>query len=333
METHTVETFSSAAAEVAPRSAIFRPWFTALMVTGLLMSAAGVPGNLLTIVAYLKHAQLRNPTNLLICSQTIGDLLTCLTGPIFFVLNYSEAGLVLASSYKYLCLIGLGTLMLSLQSSILNILALSTERFIAVFSPYDYYSWITETKVKIAVAVIWSSVLVINFLPFFGWDTWSADGYCMATRVYSPIFSQFIYLLPCAICLLISAVQNILIGGMAAKKQRSVVPVAAQGNQESADDGAARKSQFKVTKMLLQVVGVFYISWMPQIITNVLLINPPKSWRQNGIPEWYYFMNEWAKPAMMINTIANPFIYAFKNVHYRTAYFKILGIKNNEVEP
>ncbi|ELU17981.1 hypothetical protein CAPTEDRAFT_45276, partial [Capitella teleta] len=287
----------------------------------LLISGAGVPGNVLTIIAYIKHAKLWNPTNLLILSQTIGDLLTCLTGPLYFVFNYSEAGMVVTSSYKYLCLMSLGSLMISIQSSITNILALSTERFIAVYFPYRYYSLVTDAKVKMGVGMIWTVVLVINLLPFLGLETWTPEQPCMATRVYYPLYTQAIILLPSAVCLLIAALENILIGAMTVKKQHSVVP---NDNINQPIQEAASKSDFKVTKMLLQVVGIFFLSWVPIMTTNVVLLNAPMKWKLNGIPEWYVALNEWTKPLMLLNAIANPFIYAFKNIDYRTAYFKLL---------
>ncbi|ELU16331.1 hypothetical protein CAPTEDRAFT_192441 [Capitella teleta] len=321
IEAHTTDGFSPA---VSTKITLYRPFFTNIMICGVLLSIAGVPGNVLTVGAYFKHAKLHNPTNLLILSQTIGDLLTCLLSFLFFVLNYTEAGLVMISSNKYLCLLSLGSIMMALQISSTNVLALSTERFIAVFYPFKYYTWVTDVKVTVGVVMIWSTVLLFNLLPFFGWETWTPEGYCRATQVYSPVYSQCIYLLPCALCLVLSAFENILVGGMTFKKQRPVVPV---GGDDQPEARAAPKVEFRVTKMLLQVVGIFYLSWLPPIVTTVLILNSPLSWKRDGIPEWYVALNEWSKPLILLNAIANPFIYASKNIHYKTAYCKLLGIK------
>ncbi|ELU12501.1 hypothetical protein CAPTEDRAFT_214828 [Capitella teleta] len=198
---------SLASAERAP----YYSWYTGVMICGLVVLMAGIPGNLLTILAYFKYDQLHGPTNLLICSQSIGDLFTCLTGPIFAVLNYTVDGQALASSHKYLCLAGLGMVLAALQSSIFHILALGIERFIAVYFSLYYYNWVTDRNVKIAVVAIWTVVISINCLPIFGWTTWKPGVPCMTVNVYPQIFFQVLFIIPSMGCLLVCALGNFAI--------------------------------------------------------------------------------------------------------------------------
>ncbi|ELU14113.1 hypothetical protein CAPTEDRAFT_189844 [Capitella teleta] len=104
MDNSTFEPLNVTDAAVIGETVVYRSWYQGVLACDLVILAAGIPGNLLTILAYFKYKQLQSPTNLLICSQSIGDLFTCLTGPIFAVLNYTEVGQALASSNKYLCL-------------------------------------------------------------------------------------------------------------------------------------------------------------------------------------------------------------------------------------
>ncbi|ELU16525.1 hypothetical protein CAPTEDRAFT_90101 [Capitella teleta] len=303
------------------------------MVYAVIMLTAGVPGNILTIVAYCKCEHLQSPTNLLICNQSIGDLFTCITGPLFVILNYTQAGLVLTSSHRYLCLICLASLLISLESSIFNILALSTERFIAVYIPYHYYSWVTVTRTKRVVISIWSVVVITNCLPIMGWENWTPGVPCMTIYVYPKIFFQFVFVIPCLVCLGACAIENVLIAIMAVKKQRSIAP-ALPVNHDQLQEEAARKikRQFKVTKMLLMVVGVFYITWVPYLVLNSILYSMPTSWKDRGVPEWVVILNELCKPLVVVNTITNPFIYGYKNQTFRDAYYKVLGIRNTQIE-
>ncbi|ELU15662.1 hypothetical protein CAPTEDRAFT_92873 [Capitella teleta] len=296
---------------------------------------AGVPGNLLTILAYFKNEQLRNPTNILICSQSIGDLFTCLTGPLFVTLNYTEAGLELIQSGKYLCLVSLALLFIALQSSIVNILALSTERFIAVYFSLNYYNWVTEMSVKRAVVAIWSVVITINCLPMLGWEEWRPEVHCMSNKVYPQAFFQGFFIIPSLICLFICTLENFAIAVTAIRRQRSLGVVAVTENVEQQSDEANIKSrnQFKVTKMLLLVVGCFYTTWLPWIIFNSLLFGMPSPWKVKGVPSSVLIASEYSKALLVSNAIVNPFIYGWKNLHFRDAYYKLLGIRRNRVEP
>ncbi|ELU16522.1 hypothetical protein CAPTEDRAFT_85148, partial [Capitella teleta] len=292
------------------------------LICDLIILAAGVPGNVLTILAYIKYEQLQSPTNLLICSQSIGDLFTCLSGPLFAVFNYTETGQALAASNKYLCLVSLLVLFIALQSSITNILALSTERFIAVYFSLHYYNWVTERNVKIAVVAIWTVIISINCLPLVGWNDWNSKLACMPVTVYPQLFFQGLFVLPCLIFVLVSTVENFAIAVKAVRRQRSIAAAVVVPNADQQTEEAKIKSgnQFKVTKMMLLVVGCFFAAWLPWIILNSIFFSLPSSWKINGVPKGILMAFEYSKGVLVANSIVNPFIYGWKNKLFRDAY-------------
>ncbi|ELU14981.1 hypothetical protein CAPTEDRAFT_91405 [Capitella teleta] len=329
MDNSTFEPLNVTDAAVIGETVVYRSWYQGVLACDLVILAAGIPGNLLTILAYFKYKQLQSPTNLLICSQSIGDLFTCLTGPIFAVLNYTEVGQALASSNKYLCLVSLGMVLAALQSSIINILALGTERFIAVYFSLNYYNWVTDRNVQVAVVTIWTMVISINCLPVFGWNEWKPGVPCMSVNVYPQIFFQVLFIIPCMGCLLVCALENFAIAFTAVKKQRSIAAAVVVPNADQQTEEAKIKSgnQFKITKMLLLVVGCFYASWLPWIIFNCIFFSLPPPWKESGIPKWVLVANEYSKAVLVANTLVNPFIYGWKNKPFRDAYNKLLGIR------
>ncbi|ELT95600.1 hypothetical protein CAPTEDRAFT_210525 [Capitella teleta] len=323
------ETASNSQFTGMQKPVIFYSWYHGILGTMLIILMAGIPGNVLTILAYFKEGQLRSPTNLLICSQSIGDLFTCLVGPLFTVLIYTEIGLALTSSHKYLCVTSLALVMTSLQSSVMNIIALCSERFIAVFFSLRYYDWVTDVTVKGAVVTIWTMVILINCLPLFGLNKWKPGIVCKPEEVHPKIYFQGLVTIPIMFCLMICAMQNIAIAVMAVRKQRSISPQVSIPDEEQQADEAKIKSrnQFKVTKMLLLVVGCFYTTWLPWIVCNSIYFSLPSSWRNNGVPEWFSFLNECSALLLSTYPIVNPFIYGWKNLLFRDAYYKLLGIK------
>ncbi|ELU12776.1 hypothetical protein CAPTEDRAFT_192604 [Capitella teleta] len=128
---------------------------------------------------------------------------------------------------------------------------------------------------------------------------------------------------------------NHIIALMAVRKQRSIAAavVVQNGDQQTEDANIRSGNQFKVTKMLLLVSGCFYAAWLPWIALNSLFFSLPSSWKKHGVPRGVLVAFEYSKPLVAANTIVNPFIYGWKNLLFRDAYYKLLGIKRNPNEP
>lgn len=318
------------------RPSLFLEWFSFIIVWDVMLIALGIPGNIFTLLAFIKYKELRNPTNLLICNQSVGDLFFAVTSPIFIFFNYTKVGLETSFENKYACLFALAIILISLQISIMNILALSIERLLAIVFTFEYYLWVTERAVKIAVGLIWTVVITINLIPMFGWNKWEPGHKCQTTFAYYRTSFMSFFIFPSLVCLILTAVINIVIGAMAIKKQRMINPVQPTTNkdEEAENDSTDFKKtpQYKVTKMLLLVVGVFYLSWMPYLTLNSLFFALPTSWKLYGPPPQVLIMYELSKGMLAINAMFNPLIYGYKNLKFRAAYFKLLGIKMNNSE-
>ena len=134
--------------EPIPPTINYKDWYLGVFFWVYLAIIAGIPSNILVLVAYIKFPSLDTPTNLLICNQSVADLLFCLTTMMFVWFNYTVMGLKYASYHKYACLIMLFTVAVSLWSSVINLLALSVERFLAIAFPYHYLRWVSPMTVK-----------------------------------------------------------------------------------------------------------------------------------------------------------------------------------------
>ncbi|ELU08676.1 hypothetical protein CAPTEDRAFT_187631, partial [Capitella teleta] len=198
-----------------------------------------------------------------------------------------------------------------------------------------YYNWVTDRNVKIAVVAIWTVVISINCLPIFGWTTWKPGVPCMTVNVYPQIFFQVLFIIPSMGCLLVCALGNFAIAFMAIRRQRTIAAtaIASSANQQTEEAKIKSGKEFKVTKMLLLVVGCFYICWLPWIILNSVFFSSPSSWKTAGAPKEILIAYEYSKAILVANTIFNPFIYGWKNKLFRDAYYKLLGIRRTEIGP
>ena len=306
-------------------SRLIRYWYPAIIVWMYIPIVAGIPGNILVLRAYVKFPSLRNPTNLLIANQSVADLISCVSGQVFVWFNYTVWGLGFASRYKYACLLCMCCITLGLWLSIVNLLALSTERLLAIAFPYQYLRWVSDASVKRVIIVLWVVLVTIISLPIFGWNSWTVGSMCMTMNVFPYIYFVYLFLLPALLVLILMAIFNIVICGIAFIVKNKVAPMPSVGAKKEGEQATSGDS--KITRMFLMVVGVFYLSWFPYTVITTMYFAPPESWKKHGIPEWTLAAHEISKGLLVLNAAANPLIYFKTNAGFRDAFRKLTGFK------
>lgn len=130
------------------------PFF--LPVTGvyLLIFLTGLSGNLLTCVVIARHKKMRNPTNLYLVSLAVSDLLVLLFGMPLEIYDlwqnypfpFGEGGCYFKTFlFETVCF-----------ASILNVTALSVERYIAVLHPLKTRYLSTNQHAKRVITILWA---------------------------------------------------------------------------------------------------------------------------------------------------------------------------------
>ncbi|ELT96700.1 hypothetical protein CAPTEDRAFT_91635 [Capitella teleta] len=293
-----------------------------LITVGCVVSVFGVLTNLLLLLTYIKHPELQNPANLLLINQSIADLITCGLAPIYYSLSHTEVGRELASKYKYLCLVTLCAIVLSLWASLFTLLSLSFDRMINIRFPFHYARLVTEPLVKRFAIALWISMVGIVSLPLLGLNNWKPDQACSAFTAFPKIYFINFFLLTSFIIVILVGVLNLVICAVVISK-RKIHPSGTETQQ------LQMKSQYKLTKMLLVVVGVFYACWMPYIILNLIALFGVKTVLGGIIPGWFILLLESSKILNTISGSLNPMIYAWKIREFRRAFQKTVGLQDN----
>ena len=324
------------------RQHIIFDWYIAIILLAYLVIVVAVPGNILTLISYYKFESLKTSTNFLIANQSLTDALLGFAAQSFIWANYTQWGLNISSTYKYACLITLACINASLIASILNIFSLTIERLCAVLFPLRYYQWMTEAVTKKMVIAIWAYVALFTLPPLLGWNTWIPGRKCMSILALDTYYFIFLFILPSACALALCVIGNTIIAVVAFKKSKvepaniqpvGVLSVSSQIQPSDVDattgppDNAVKS--YKITKMLLTVVGIFCLCLLPWIIITLILFKPPEGWKVRGPPEYILILHELSKVMLLVNTAANPFIYAWRNAQYRKAFQRLLRFKHN----
>lgn len=125
-----------------------------------------IVGNSLVIAAVFTYRNLRTVTNTFIVSLAVADLLL---GAV--VLPFSSVNEVLGwwPFGRVWCSAWLAIDVWVCTASILNLCAISLDRYLAISRPFRYPLLMSPTRAKVAVAVVWTLALAICLPPLLGW--------------------------------------------------------------------------------------------------------------------------------------------------------------------
>uniref|UniRef100_A0A4W2H4G2 Somatostatin receptor 5 n=3 Tax=Bos TaxID=9903 RepID=A0A4W2H4G2_BOBOX len=276
----------------------------------LLVCAVGLGGNALVIYVVLRHAKMKTVTNIYILNLAVADVLLMLGLPFVATQN--------AISYwpfgPVLCRLVMTLDGINQFTSIFCLTVMSVDRYLAVVHPIRSARWRRPRVAKLASAAVWAFSLVMS-LPLVvfadiqeGWNTcnlswpepvglWGA-----VFIIYTSVLGFFGPLLVICLCYLLIVV----------KLKASGVRVGS----------TRRRSERKVTRMVVVVVLVFAGCWLPFFIVNIvnLAFALPEEPASAGA---YFFV----VVLSYANSCANPLLYGFLSDNFRQSFRKVLCLR------
>uniref|UniRef100_A0A3Q2YGB2 Neuromedin U receptor 1 n=2 Tax=Hippocampus comes TaxID=109280 RepID=A0A3Q2YGB2_HIPCM len=256
-----------------PRSPVFLP----VCVTYLTIFTVGVLGNSLTCAVILRYKVMQTPTNYYLLSLAVSDLLVLLLGmPLELYEMWQNYPFLFGEGGCYFKTFLFETVCFA---SILNVTALSVERYIAVVHPLKVKHMTTSAHVKRVVLALWSLSMLCSvpntslhgiavLPPRFGRD-FPRSAICQLVKpkwMYNLIIlisTLVFFILP----VLIISILYLLIGLRLHKERMlSTVEDTCSFGPESlrrSHKQKLNKRNLQVTKMLCVLVIVFGLCWAP----------------------------------------------------------------------
>ena len=149
------------------------------VLLGLLIIGT-IIGNSLVCIAVGIVKRLQSPSNLLIVSLALSDLLVAL-----LVMPFSAIREVLGSWWPFsetVCDLWTSLDVIMCTASILNLCMISVDRYFVITRPFQYAIKRTPKRMAIMIAAVWSLAVIISVPPLFGWKNELQPGECSISQ-------------------------------------------------------------------------------------------------------------------------------------------------------
>ncbi|XP_061921899.1 G-protein coupled receptor 12 isoform X1 [Entelurus aequoreus] len=258
------------------------PWDIALCVTGTLISCE----NALVIAVLFYTPTLRAPMFVLIGSLAVADLLAGLGLILNFVFTYLVDG-----SLELVTLLSVGLLISAFSASVLNILAITVDRYLSLYNALTYHTERTVTFTYVMVVFIWLSCITLGLLPALGWNCLRDEAMCSICR---PVTKNN------AVAL---AVTFLLVFALMMQLYLQICKIAFRHAQQIAvQHQFVAISTTKGVSTLSAILCAFGACWLPFAMYSIVA--------DSSYPAIYTYAT--VLPATCCSVI-NPVIYAFRN--------------------
>uniref|UniRef100_A0A4W5PIS0 G-protein coupled receptors family 1 profile domain-containing protein n=1 Tax=Hucho hucho TaxID=62062 RepID=A0A4W5PIS0_9TELE len=279
-----------------------------------LISAVTVFLNVLVIISISHFKQLHTPTNLLILSLAVSDLLVGLIViPVVTVAVMEPCW----GFGEYFCLFQFYITFLCTSLSLGNLVLISIDRYVAVCDPLLYHSRITITRMMCCISITWccciiyDAAIIKNFVNVQVPSRCLKECFTVAITWVNIIDIVISTVVPCSIIITLY-MKIFVVARSQARKVFSKEAVSVSGVQTV----QANKSERKAAKTLSIVVVNYFICWIPFLLFSSFF----STLIDNFLSYFISFLP-------LVNSLINPIIYAFFYPWFKVTAKHILTLK------
>ena len=251
--------------------------------------------NLSVLIVLLRSKALWSRSNIPLAFLAGWDMLTALLSqPVFAVYLFQLAqsklscGLIIAVSYV--------AAIIAMTSSLI-VVAISTERYFALFHVFFWSTRITHQKLIIPLCLIWVIPLAI----------------CVVMFDFMPIVGISIYTLVTVLAIIWISICYYRMFKLIRKMQKRVMPRETVSRLENEKRG----KQARLTKFTSAIVALYLAMNIPYCLILVLISTVFKNDYYSDPIKWY------SATWLMLNSLLNPIVYAWQSPHIGRGLLKL----------
>jgi len=280
--------------------------FVARVTVNVLTCPVIILLNTLVMVAVKTRRQLRTKSNIALGCLATTDLVV---GLVVQPLNIASSTLFFKGNIDMFCSLTETTIFISrkiVPVSLLHLVLISLERYVAIKHPFAYQNKVTEGHIIIAWGLAWAAVVLFT-LPIE--ELWMAD---MSVAITIAISLQMLIVFSVIVYCNVSVYKEVR------RNQKQI---------------AARQVSLEAKKRMLKSKKAFYttiIVILPMFLCYVpvnICINIVKSFKES-IPTYNaYRVLSLVSLLPVSNSLFNPLIYSFRMRYFRVAVIQLLSRK------
>lgn len=262
-------------------------------------------GNLLVLIIVWRTSKLHEPNYFFLCSLSVADLLVGLIYCPLLIVSVVKQSWVFGN---LMCHIHAVTVSISLNASLMNLCAISVDRYYFITRPLRYREIVTRRKTVLSIVFVWIHSVFWAITPLFGWGEhkyeastatckpdWNGEG--LVDKSYALCLAVVCFLVPVLVMILAYS----MIYKTARKQLRNIQIPGGVNNEQSRN---------KASKTVLIIIGMFFLCW--SLYTSVSL--------------WKLFASLSDLPARLVriglylavsNSCVNFYIYAIRDKVFR----------------
>ncbi|XP_038574371.1 neuromedin-U receptor 1-like [Micropterus salmoides] len=317
------------------------PVFLPVCLTYLTIFTVGLLGNSLTCAVILRYRVMQTPTNYYLLSLAVSDLLVLLLGmPLELYEMWQNYPFLLGEGGCYFKTFLFETVCFA---SILNVTALSVERYMAVVHPLKVKHMTTRAHVRRVIYMLWglsmlcavpnTSLHGIWVLPPRFGRQFPRSAICYVVKpiwMYNLIIlisTLVFFLLP----MLMISILYLLIGlQLHRERVRTVVDTRGNFGPESLSRSHMQKlnkRNLQVTKMLCVLVVVFGLCWAPFHVDRLMWSYMDTSSKQHH--KVFEYVHIISGVCFYLSSAINPILYNLMSTRFREMFSHVTCYSNS----
>lgn len=257
-------------------------------------------GNSFTCIVFLSSSYLRrNHMNIYLISLGVADIsMAVLVVPGF-------AAFCSGCTYKWseCCWFFGGARDIAFPATVLNVLAITYDRYTAVLRPLHYASTMTNRKVFTILLFVWVTPLVVSSLRNIWHHSWSEEAVKNPETVYNAVLATTFAFLPLPVLLIVNL-----------KIMRAIKSHGRRIQNENRRNISRRR---KGTLSCVLVVLIFIISWLPRAFLNFCSLFGRRDLTSPLLVKLSLFF-------LFFQSSVNPAIYCFFRYDFRQAARRLI---------
>ena len=269
--------------------------------------------NCLVIAAVSKYKSLKSIGNVLMANLAVADLQTALlTIPINWIVF---TGVIKPQSSRTIYCAAI----VPLIASLVFMVTISIDRGMAIIKPFFHKRTFTKRRAYIFSVTLWVFCILLALSSLLFQEYLAGDREVdRPVRFFTPTFTTVMV----AVYGVYFVIMTSLYGTISVIARRQAKRIW----QQTHSDKARQKSEAKIRRMMITVLGVFYLCWTPQMVMLYVI------YVHRYHPQWVRILEGVTELLCLANSCMNPVVYAYHDRRFRTAFKDLLRISISEEE-